>query len=52
VSQFVTANLSLQRLEELLLTEERVVVPNPPIEPGQPAISIKDGHFSWDSKVK
>ncbi|KAL3741425.1 hypothetical protein ACJRO7_016980 [Eucalyptus globulus] len=52
MSQFVTANLSLQRLEELLLTEERVVVPNPPIEPGQPAISIRDGHFSWDSKVE
>ncbi|KAK3432700.1 hypothetical protein EUGRSUZ_D00224 [Eucalyptus grandis] len=52
LSAFVTANLSLQRLEELLLTEERVVVPNPPIEPGQPAISIKDGHFSWDSKVE
>ncbi|KAK3432697.1 hypothetical protein EUGRSUZ_D00220 [Eucalyptus grandis] len=50
--QVVTANVSLQRLEELFLTEERVLVPNPAIEPGEPAISIKDGHFSWDSKVK
>ncbi|XP_030512712.1 ABC transporter C family member 12-like isoform X9 [Rhodamnia argentea] len=52
MSQVVTANVSLQRLEELFLTEERVVVPNPPIEPGQPAFSIKDGDFSWDSKVE
>ncbi|KAI6703375.1 hypothetical protein NL676_012511 [Syzygium grande] len=52
MSQVVTANVFLQRLEELFLTEERTLVPNPPIEPGQPAISIKDGHFSWDSKAE
>ncbi|KAF8030773.1 hypothetical protein BT93_D0072 [Corymbia citriodora subsp. variegata] len=52
MSQIVIANVSLQRLEELFLTEERVLVPNPPIENGQPAISIKDGHFSWDSKAE
>ncbi|KAI3439159.1 uncharacterized protein J3R85_005115 [Psidium guajava] len=52
MSQVVTANVSLQRLEELFLTEERILVPNPPIETGQPAISIKDGHFSWDSKAE
>ncbi|XP_039167060.1 ABC transporter C family member 12 [Eucalyptus grandis] len=52
MSQVVTANVSLQRLEELLLTEERVLIPNPAIEPGEPAISIKDGHFSWDSKAE
>ncbi|KAL3741423.1 hypothetical protein ACJRO7_016978 [Eucalyptus globulus] len=52
MSKVVAANVSLQRLEELILTEETVVVPNPPIEPGQPAISIKDGHFSWDSKAE
>ncbi|XP_010051984.2 ABC transporter C family member 12 [Eucalyptus grandis] len=52
MSQVVTANISLQRLEELFLTEERVLVPNPAIEPGEPAISIKDGHFSWDSKAE
>jgi len=47
----VNANVSLNRLEEVLSTEERVLLPNPPIEPGQPAISIRNGYFSWDSKV-
>lgn len=50
--QVVNANVSLQRLEELLLAEERILVPNPPLEPGKPAVSIRDGFFSWDSKVK
>ena len=49
--QVVNAKVSLQRLEELLLAKERVLQPNPPLEPGLPAISIKDGYFSWDSKV-
>ncbi|CAL5345401.1 unnamed protein product [Camellia sinensis] len=48
----VNANVSLKRLEELLLAEERILLPNPPIEPGLPAISIKDGYFSWDSKAE
>ena len=52
VWQIVTANVSIQRVEELLLTEERILEPNPPPEPGLPSISIKDGYFSWDSKVK
>lgn len=43
--------MSLKRLEDLLLAEERVLLPNPPIDPKLPAISIKDGYFSWDSKV-
>ncbi|GLT68257.1 hypothetical protein SLA2020_405060 [Shorea laevis] len=51
LSQVVNANVSLQRLEELFLAEERVLQPNPPLEPGLPAISIKDGYFSWDSKA-
>ncbi|XP_050370619.1 ABC transporter C family member 12-like [Argentina anserina] len=51
LSQVVNANVSLQRLEELFLTEERVLVPNPPLELGLPAISIQDGHFSWDPKA-
>ncbi|XP_047310142.1 ABC transporter C family member 2 [Impatiens glandulifera] len=50
ITQVVNANVSLKRLEELLLEEERVLLPNPPIQPGLPAISIKDGSFSWDSK--
>ncbi|KAM1213164.1 hypothetical protein PS2_004614 [Malus domestica] len=52
LSQVVNANVSLQRLEELFLTEERILVPNLPLEPGLPAISIKDGYFSWDSKAE
>ncbi|OAY47206.1 hypothetical protein MANES_06G060800v8 [Manihot esculenta] len=52
LSQVVNANISLQRLEELFLAEERILVPNPPLEPGLPAISIKDGCFSWDSKAE
>ncbi|KAH6791430.1 multidrug resistance-associated protein 13, partial [Perilla frutescens var. frutescens] len=51
ITQVVNANVSLQRLEELLLAEERTLLPNPPLEPGRPAISIKDGNFSWDSKA-
>ncbi|KAG8474416.1 hypothetical protein CXB51_033997 [Gossypium anomalum] len=52
LSQVVNANVSLQRLEELFLAEERVLAPNPPHQPGLPAISIKDGNFSWDSKAE
>ena len=51
VSQVVNANVSLKRLEELFLTEERVLLPNPPLDPELQAIQIKDGFFSWDSKV-
>lgn len=50
-SQVVNANVSLKRLEDLLLAEERILLPNPPIEPGLPAISIKNGYFSWEAKV-
>ncbi|KAF5194274.1 Abc transporter c family member 2-like [Thalictrum thalictroides] len=52
ITQVVNANVSLKRLEELFLTEERILMPNPPLEPGSPAISIKNGHFSWDSKAE
>ncbi|KAJ0975715.1 hypothetical protein J5N97_017680 [Dioscorea zingiberensis] len=50
ITQVVNSNVSLSRLEELLLTEERELLPNPPLDPALPAISIKDGYFSWDSK--
>ncbi|KAL7593059.1 hypothetical protein Lser_V15G32576 [Lactuca serriola] len=50
VTQVVNANVSLKRLEDLLLAEERLLLPNPPLEPGLPAISIRNGFFSWDSK--
>ncbi|KAA8519399.1 hypothetical protein F0562_013655 [Nyssa sinensis] len=52
ITQVVNANVSLKRLEELLLAEERILLPNPPLEQGLPAISIKDGYFSWDSKAE
>ncbi|XP_060179357.1 ABC transporter C family member 2-like [Lycium barbarum] len=52
ITQVVNANVSLKRLEELLLAEERILLPNPPLEPGLPAISIKNGSFSWESKAE
>ncbi|KAE9594577.1 putative xenobiotic-transporting ATPase [Lupinus albus] len=52
ITQVVNANVSLKRLEELLLAEERILIPNPPLEPGLPAISIKNGYFSWDAKAE
>lgn len=50
LSQVANANVSLQRLEELFLAEERNLEQNLPIEPGLPAISIKNGYFSWEPK--
>nr|XP_025681032.1 ABC transporter C family member 12 isoform X4 [Arachis hypogaea] len=52
LSQVANANVSLQRLEELFLAEERNLKQNPPLVPGLPAISIKNGNFSWDAKVR
>ncbi|XP_031131650.1 ABC transporter C family member 2-like isoform X1 [Ipomoea triloba] len=52
ITQVVNANVSLKRLEELLLAEERVLLPNPPLEPRLPAISIRNGIFSWESKAE
>ncbi|KAF9619903.1 hypothetical protein IFM89_009685 [Coptis chinensis] len=52
ITQVVNANVSLKRLEELFLTEERLLLPNPPLDPTSPAISIKNGYFSWDSKAE
>ncbi|CAH2034504.1 unnamed protein product [Thlaspi arvense] len=51
LNQVVNANVSLQRIEELLLSEEIILVQNPPLQPGAPAISIKNGYFSWDSQT-
>ncbi|KAJ0430942.1 putative ABC-type xenobiotic transporter [Helianthus annuus] len=50
ISQAVNAHVSLKHMEDLLLAEERLLLPNPPLEPGLPAISIRNGSFSWDSK--
>ncbi|KAL2347674.1 hypothetical protein Fmac_001674 [Flemingia macrophylla] len=38
--------------QEFFLAEERNLKQNPPIEPGLPAISVKNGYFSWDPKVE
>ncbi|GKV53876.1 hypothetical protein SLEP1_g60389, partial [Rubroshorea leprosula] len=52
ITQVVNANVSVKRLEELFLADERVLLPNPPLDPRQPAIEIKNGYFSWDSKAE
>ncbi|XP_073003248.1 ABC transporter C family member 2-like [Typha latifolia] len=52
ITQVVNANVSLQRLEELFLAEERTLLPNAPLDPELPAISIKNGYFSWESKAE
>ncbi|OWM71292.1 hypothetical protein CDL15_Pgr011419 [Punica granatum] len=52
ITQTVNANVSLKRLEELLLAEERVLLPNPPLDPRLPAVSIRNGNFSWDAKAE
>lgn len=49
VTAAVNANVSLKRLQELLLAEERVLSLNPPLENNLPAISVKDGNFAWDA---
>ncbi|PON71683.1 ATP-binding cassette containing protein [Parasponia andersonii] len=51
LSQVVNANISLQRMEGILLAEEIILQPNPPLQLGLPAISIKDGFFSWEPKT-
>ncbi|CAN1227639.1 ABC transporter C family member 2 [Linum grandiflorum] len=52
ITQVVNANVSLKRLEDLLLAEDRVLMPNPPLDPQLPAVSIKNGNFAWDSKAE
>ncbi|XP_047332545.1 ABC transporter C family member 12-like isoform X2 [Impatiens glandulifera] len=51
ITKIVNSYVSLQRLEELLFSEEKALLPNLPLDPEFPAISIKNGYFSWDSKV-
>ncbi|CAK9207810.1 unnamed protein product [Sphagnum jensenii] len=48
VTAAINANVSLRRLQELLLAEEHMLQENPPLESGVPAISIKNGTFSWE----
>ncbi|XP_024396529.1 ABC transporter C family member 2 [Physcomitrium patens] len=49
ITAAVNANVSLKRLQDLLLADERVLQDNPPLEPNLPAIVIKDGNFAWDA---
>lgn len=49
--QIVNANVSLCRIEEFLSSNERLLTEHLPIEDHVPAISIKNGSFSWDAKV-
>lgn len=49
ITAAVNANVSLKRLQDLLLADERLLQDNPPLEPGLPAIVIKDGDFAWDA---
>ncbi|KAJ4837826.1 Multidrug resistance-associated protein 1 [Turnera subulata] len=51
ITQAVNANVSLKRLEELFLAEERILLPNPPVDPNLPAVSIRNGTFSWDAQA-
>uniref|UniRef100_A0A8R7P4J3 ABC transporter C family member 2 n=1 Tax=Triticum urartu TaxID=4572 RepID=A0A8R7P4J3_TRIUA len=52
ITQAVNSKISLKRLEDLLLADERILLPNPPIDPELPAISIKNGNFSWELQVR
>lgn len=52
ITQVVNCKVSLKRLEDLLLADERTLLPNPPIDPELPAISIKNGTFSWELQAE
>lgn len=48
ITQTVNANVALTRLQDLLVAEERLLEDNPPLVGGLPAVSIRNGTFSWD----
>jgi len=50
--EVVNANVYLKRLEDLILAEERIFLPNPPLDQILLAISIKNGYFSWNAKAE
>ncbi|KAK4764126.1 hypothetical protein SAY87_013564 [Trapa incisa] len=52
ITQIVNANVSLKRLEELLLAEERILLPNPPLDHPSLATSIRNENFSWEAKAE
>ena len=49
VTQLASCQVSLQRIEKYLLTEERSLNDFPPQIANQPAIEIKNGCFSWNT---
>lgn len=48
ITQVVSSNVALTRLQELLLAEERKLGSNSPLDPSLPAVEIKGGDYSWD----
>jgi hypothetical protein len=48
----ISARVSLRRLEELLIAEERQLEANPPPSTTEPAIVVKQTDFAWDPKVQ
>eukprot|EP00897_Mesotaenium_endlicherianum_P001271 jgi/Mesen1/1171/ME000124S00204 len=51
INQVVQANVSLTRLQELLLAEERHLDAFPSVDPKLPAVEFNGGSFNWDPKV-
>nr|QGP74117.1 ABCC transporter [Sedum alfredii] len=50
IVQIVNANVSLCRIEEFLSSDERLLTENLPSKVHGPAISVRNGSFSWDIK--
>ncbi|QHO34352.1 ABC transporter C family member [Arachis hypogaea] len=52
LSLFAVLQFPLFMLPNIITQKREYFLPNPPLEPGLPAISIKNGNFSWDSKAE
>eukprot|EP00250_Pteridium_aquilinum_P010315 c19292_g1_i1 orf=266-5158(-) len=52
ITQISNAKVSLQRLQDFLLAEDRVLQPNPPLSECYPAVHIRNGNFLWDKKAE
>eukprot|EP00271_Cylindrocystis_brebissonii_P007833 TRINITY_DN2165_c0_g1_i1.p1 TRINITY_DN2165_c0_g1~~TRINITY_DN2165_c0_g1_i1.p1 ORF type:complete len:1709 (-),score=349.89 TRINITY_DN2165_c0_g1_i1:1265-6391(-) len=50
ITQVVNANVSVKRLQEMLLAEERAEEGTPSVEPNHPVIEVQQGTFSWGAK--
>eukprot|EP00658_Telonema_sp_P-2_P002243 TRINITY_DN10857_c0_g3_i8.p1 TRINITY_DN10857_c0_g3~~TRINITY_DN10857_c0_g3_i8.p1 ORF type:complete len:875 (+),score=213.59 TRINITY_DN10857_c0_g3_i8:73-2697(+) len=49
ITQLAQAQVSLQRIQNYLSTDEQPLDDFPPLQQGQPAIEIQDGAFSWNT---